>query len=652
MPASEPEAISSASASDRGRRGAMPARDGEPGDSTRLGGEMAAALAAPPLEPEAAAQQGSGRRRPSLDALDVAAEEALEHAVITPDGGVGGRDALGRSRPITIAPRSSAQLAAVTARSASRKSPSMMPSSDADPVSIRDLAHMLSPGVEPPAFSLSESGAESMRGSHPVPALDASPTPRVPTEASGSLRTTVDRAALVRSLISPERVEKGATERSGATAVEEAAAPPRISPLAELGDVAAFRAVPELRTGGVHTMAVLVSTSDRTPATRRSRPEIDAAQPPDSSREDLSMMESLCPPPSRPGRTSGPELGAQTARGDSSGLIDLRRMAASADGDRRRGRDLRADDEVLSIQGGLFEGASAPPLSPPPFDGAGPEAGGEEPAEDEVPARATTTTAGALVSQGMRFVTSPAARQNMAVTGWVLCVFLIFGVALYFAHAGTRSAASLHAASSGAPPAPAPTPVASGAHAADREPSLDDEPPAPAVSSVSGSAAPGDEPPAAEPALSASGAAPPPTPSEPAPAAAALEPPARPEPSAEPSVAERPPSGATTSKAERPPAAAATSPMRASAEFDRSAANEALSAAASVAAGCTGEGLTGGARVAVTFGPSGQVASARVEAGDLVGTATAGCIAGAFRSARVPPFEGGHITVMKQVNIR
>ncbi|HTN82143.1 MAG TPA: hypothetical protein VL242_00590, partial [Sorangium sp.] len=88
------------------------------------------------------------------------------------------------------------------------------------------------------------------------------------------------------------------------------------------------------------------------------------------------------------------------------------------------------------------------------------------------------------------------------------------------------------------------------------------------------------------------------------------------------------------------------------ARFDQSAASCALASAAAAAAGCTGEGLTGTARVAVTFSPSGKAMSSRVEGGDLVGTATAACIAAAFRSATVPPFEGIPVTVMKQVKIR
>lgn len=82
------------------------------------------------------------------------------------------------------------------------------------------------------------------------------------------------------------------------------------------------------------------------------------------------------------------------------------------------------------------------------------------------------------------------------------------------------------------------------------------------------------------------------------------------------------------------------------------AASSALASAASVAAGCTEEGRTGTARVAITFAPSGKVMASRVEGGDLVGTATASCIAAAFRNVTVPPFEGIPVTVMKQVKIR
>jgi hypothetical protein len=77
-----------------------------------------------------------------------------------------------------------------------------------------------------------------------------------------------------------------------------------------------------------------------------------------------------------------------------------------------------------------------------------------------------------------------------------------------------------------------------------------------------------------------------------------------------------------------------------------------MSAAASRAMACKGDGPSGTASVSVTFAPSGRVTSAKVEGGPFSGTPTGVCIATAFRSAAVPPFDGSPITVRKSVSIR
>ena len=94
-------------------------------------------------------------------------------------------------------------------------------------------------------------------------------------------------------------------------------------------------------------------------------------------------------------------------------------------------------------------------------------------------------------------------------------------------------------------------------------------------------------------------------------------------------------------------------PPSSDADFNRSAAMAALTAAAGRAAGCKqADDPSGGAAVSVTFAPSGRVTSSKVTSAPFQGTVIGGCIASAFRSASVPPFEGAPVTVTKNVSIR
>lgn len=95
------------------------------------------------------------------------------------------------------------------------------------------------------------------------------------------------------------------------------------------------------------------------------------------------------------------------------------------------------------------------------------------------------------------------------------------------------------------------------------------------------------------------------------------------------------------------PSQAATEP------FSRSAASEALAAAALRAASCRKDGdPSGTASVTVTFAPSGRVTSATVSGPPFAGTRTGGCIASTLRTAKVPAFAGDKVTVAKTVVIR
>lgn len=106
---------------------------------------------------------------------------------------------------------------------------------------------------------------------------------------------------------------------------------------------------------------------------------------------------------------------------------------------------------------------------------------------------------------------------------------------------------------------------------------------------------------------------------------------------------------ATTTKKEEPeaPAAASNAPP-----FSKASAISALGAAASSAGGCKKPGgPTGVGKVQVTFAPSGRVTSATVMGAPFAGTAVGGCVAGAFRRAKVPAFGGSPVTVSKSFSI-
>jgi len=118
------------------------------------------------------------------------------------------------------------------------------------------------------------------------------------------------------------------------------------------------------------------------------------------------------------------------------------------------------------------------------------------------------------------------------------------------------------------------------------------------------------------------------------------------------------PKPTTTTTATAAPTAAPTPTQTATAEapagkeFNRGAASSALGAAAGAAKSCkTADGPTGSGRVKVTFAPSGNVTSAQVLGPPFAGTSVGGCVAGVFRGARVPPFDGSPISVTKSFSI-
>lgn len=89
------------------------------------------------------------------------------------------------------------------------------------------------------------------------------------------------------------------------------------------------------------------------------------------------------------------------------------------------------------------------------------------------------------------------------------------------------------------------------------------------------------------------------------------------------------------------------------AEFDVSKAQGSLASATGAASTCNdASGPSGMARVSITFAPSGRVTQAVVDGPPFAGTPLGSCIASKFRSASVPAFRGGPVTVKQTVHIR
>jgi predicted Zn finger-like uncharacterized protein len=103
----------------------------------------------------------------------------------------------------------------------------------------------------------------------------------------------------------------------------------------------------------------------------------------------------------------------------------------------------------------------------------------------------------------------------------------------------------------------------------------------------------------------------------------------------------------TTAPKEEAAPAAGTGP------FSVSAAQVALTQAATNAAGCKKpDGPTGSGKVQVTFATSGRVTSATVAGPPFAGTPVGGCVAGMFRKSKIPPYAGNPVTVSKSFMIK
>ncbi|WP_437975111.1 zinc-ribbon domain-containing protein [Sorangium sp. So ce295] len=282
-------------------------------------------------------------------------------------------------------------------------------------------------------------------------------------------------------------------------------------------------------------------------------------------------------------------------------------------------------DDLLNLGGGPI--ASAPMLAPPPL--LAPVTDSRPPPSMSLPSKASVPPASL---SSLSPLTAPEASTKKGRTGLIAAaiaaVVLIGGVAFFFMQSPTPEASTATPEQANTAPAEVPSPAQTAAPAPTPAETAAAETP-----STAETAAPSAEPTASAEAPSAA------TPAAATPAAAT------------PAAAEKPAS-APAAAAEKPAASKPEPAASGGAEFNRGAASSALGAAAGSAKSCKkAGGPTGTGRVKVTFAPSGSVTSAEVQGAPFAGTSVGGCVARLFRSARVPAFGGGSVTVSKSFTI-
>lgn len=351
------------------------------------------------------------------------------------------------------------------------------------------------------------------------------------------------------------------------------------------------------------------------------------------AREQAAPVASAAPPPP-------PKAGAVGERNENSMLFSISALTAAKEArDKEKGPQKNggrtAVDDIMNLGGGAAPILAPPPLlapivEPPPMPA--PVAPMAAPGMGAMP----QAQMGAMPGYGAAPMDDPFARKKSPVgliIGIVAGLAVVGGVAAFFLtrpdSSGTTGTeqASVSASASVAPtPSAAPTTVAASASVATTADAV--ETAAPAGSQAG--AASGTQPKTGVGAPVGGGPATPATKASAAPAASA----------------------APVASVKPAETAAPTPPAADGAEFNRGAATSALGAAAGAARGCKKpDGPTGSGKVKVTFAPSGNVTSATVDGPPFAGTPVGGCIASAFRSAKVPPFSGAPVSVSKTVTI-
>lgn len=325
--------------------------------------------------------------------------------------------------------------------------------------------------------------------------------------------------------------------------------------------------------------------------------------------------------------SSGGGENRTTATSDGSGLIDIRALSANMgnEGGERKDTNARVDD-IMNLSGGGAFGAAlaAPILAPPPL------------ASEDL---AALTHGGAPPRQSKTLIFA------ILGAGAFIAVAIVLAVVLTRPSPTTATGptgSAMTDPSAGALAMNDPANPAGGANNATPPTTPGHEPPPPAVGNA-------DKPTTVNPGAKAA-------PARPGAGAAAKAEPAAPagEPAAaKPAAPSQPASfGDALAQAAGKPkeAPAAPGPAAGGAPFDRGAAAASLGAV-NVQSCKKPDGPTGSGRVEVTFNPDGSAASANIIEGPFPGTPVGGCIAGKFRSARVPAFSGAPVHVKKSFTV-
>ncbi len=336
---------------------------------------------------------------------------------------------------------------------------------------------------------------------------------------------------------------------------------------------------------------------------------------------------------------AGPSPSAGSPSPDS-GRFDLQQLMSGRDAPKSSKKGL-GDADLFDLAGDLFTDPAAPKLAPPDLAALGRTSGPTSArllapvALGAAPDRAVTPVAQPSTAPPVAAHTSEPPPRSRAFAPWValpVAALLAAGVMVWMGRPGTAPTRTTGDQPTTTAPLPPPTTPSTEASAPASSPTT-----APDAAEKPGPSKPSSDSTPTGPATAWK------PPSSLAPTTTA--PPTS--PSAPPGPTQTAPPPASTAP-EPPPAP--TTPPPAGNEFNQSAAKAALRAAAGAAAGCPTE-KPGVASVSITFAPSGRVTSSQVS-GAFAGTTTGGCIASAMRSATVPAFDGGPVSVMWKVTLR
>lgn len=506
-------------------------------------------------------------------------------------------------------------------------------SQDTEPVSISDLEAVFQPGHAPPLWSGSTDPATPATSITPASSEPAAPSDRE-VSSGASPRSSESAAASLRRM---EELVGGALPAENPSSARAILAPVLLA-------VSRTSDAPPVSSQPLSDRELLFELDKPDtappPAIRKRKPsffDIDDAPAPGSHLFDAAPAPFDPHVPALPGRRNLQD--DDDENNPDSGLLDIRRLAARGreSESRKKKNAARASEDIFNLTGGLFAGGASAPLVAPDLNALIAPVVSES-SRPSAPSRARTSAAPpgerissapvAAVQARQRTLAAPLASPLGARAGWAAAIVIV-GVVLVFVFLKMASSSTTVTTAETATPVVAvetakpALPIATTPPVASPEPTV-------AVHDPGAPTKREKDPVAATPVTSTPRAT-----AAPSPAGAGAAPVVAAPVVVAPVVAPPPP----------PPPVAA--------EFSKSAAISALAAAAGRAAGCKqADGPSGGATVSITFAPSGRVTSSKVTGPPFQGTVVGGCIARAFRSASVPPFEGSPVTITKNVSVR